>query len=49
MRLRITLTFPDEPESGQLAVLRWLLQEIVELHATAPADVQITVETEPEP
>ena len=40
--MRIILTFPD-PDFG---VLRWLLGEVVRLHARAPATVQITTEVE---
>ena len=42
MRVRIVLSFP-EPD---FALLRWLLGEVVGLHARAPANVQITTEVD---
>lgn len=42
MRVRIVLTFA-EPD---FAVLRWLLGQVVRLHAEAPASVQITTEVD---
>jgi hypothetical protein len=42
MRVRITLTFED----ADFGVLRWLLANVVRLHAEAPAAVQITTEVD---